>query len=123
MPVDRTAGGRWGFGFLFHAPPADGVEVALTVRGTGPVKLRAMDGSDGLAALPGFQPRPANVGVARLSHLSELVCGGPHLHVVIRDLGVVVAFMATASAYAPTTTPGARSGGCHASRVTRHEAA
>ena len=22
VPVDRTAGGVWGFGFVFHAPPA-----------------------------------------------------------------------------------------------------
>jgi hypothetical protein len=31
-----------------------------------------MDGSDGLADLPGFRPRPADVGVAG-SHTSELV--------------------------------------------------
>jgi hypothetical protein len=44
----------------------------LTVQGTGPVKLRAMDGSDGLSGLPDFRPRPTDVGVAG-SHTSEMV--------------------------------------------------
>jgi hypothetical protein len=72
LPTTRTAGGAWGFGFIFHAPPPSGVDVALTVRRTGPVKLRAMDGSDGLTALPGFEPRPAGVGIVG-SHSSEMV--------------------------------------------------
>ncbi|MCA2213076.1 M28 family peptidase [Jidongwangia harbinensis] len=72
VPTDRTAGGPWGFGFVFHAPPPAGVEAVLTVRAAGPVRLRAMDGSDGLGALPGFRPRPADVGVLG-SHTSELV--------------------------------------------------
>jgi hypothetical protein len=72
VPVDRRAGAGWGFGFTFHAPPPSGVEVVLTVRGTGPVKLRAMDASDGLASLPGFHPRPADVGILG-SHTSEMV--------------------------------------------------
>jgi hypothetical protein len=72
VPVDRTVGGAWGFGFIFHAPPAEGVEVTLTVRGAGPVRIRAMDGSDGLGALPGFRARPPAVGIVG-SHTSELV--------------------------------------------------
>ena len=72
VPVDRSAGGPWGFGFVFHAPPAEGVEAVLTVRTPGPVRLRAMDGSDGLGALPGFRPRPADVGIVG-SHTSELL--------------------------------------------------
>jgi hypothetical protein len=36
------------------------------------MKLRAMDGSDGLSALPGFTPRPPGVGIAA-SHSSEMV--------------------------------------------------
>ena len=72
LPVDRSAGGAWGFGFVFHAPPADGVEVTLTVRGSGPVRIRTTDGSDGLAALPGFRARPPAVGIVG-SHTSELV--------------------------------------------------
>jgi hypothetical protein len=72
LPVDRKAGGPWGFGFVLHAPPADGVEVVVSVRGTGPLRLRAMDASDGLTALPGFRARPADVGVAG-SHISEMV--------------------------------------------------
>jgi Peptidase family M28 len=72
VPTDRKAGGPWGFGFTFHAPPPSGVDVVLTVQGTGAVKLGAMDGSDGLAELPGFRPRPADVGVVG-SHTSEMV--------------------------------------------------
>jgi hypothetical protein len=72
VPVDRKAGAGWGFGVIFHAPPRSGVDVVLTVRGTGPVKLRAMDASDGLSGLPGFHPRPPDVGVLG-SHSSEMV--------------------------------------------------
>jgi hypothetical protein len=72
VPTDKKAGGPWGFGFVFHAPPADGVEVTLTVPAKTPLKLRAMDASDGLSAVPGFRPRPADVGVVG-SHSSEMV--------------------------------------------------
>jgi hypothetical protein len=72
VPIGKTAGGPWGFGFVFNAPPASGVDVILRVRGTAPVKLRAMDASDGLTALPGFNPRPADVGIAG-THTSEMV--------------------------------------------------
>ena len=72
VPADTVAGGPWGFGFIFHAPPPEGIEINLTVRAQGPVLVRAMDGSDGLANLPGFQPRPANVGI-RGDHTSEMV--------------------------------------------------
>ncbi|GAA4596969.1 hypothetical protein BJY16_002200 [Actinoplanes octamycinicus] len=72
VPVDKAAGGGWGFGFIFHAPPPEGVRVALTLRGTGPVKLRAMDASDDVTAMPGFHARPAGVGVLG-SHSSEMV--------------------------------------------------
>ena len=72
LPTGRKAGGGWGFGFVFNAPPPAGVDVALTVQGTAPVRLRAMDGSDGLSGLPGFKPRPAVVGVLG-SHSSDLV--------------------------------------------------
>jgi hypothetical protein len=57
---------------VFHAPPADGIEVALVLRGAEPVRLRVMDASDGLSGLPGFRARPPDVGVAG-SHTSELV--------------------------------------------------
>ncbi|MEH1012037.1 M28 family peptidase [Micromonospora sp. CPCC 206060] len=64
---------RWGFGIVFHAPPAEGVEIELVLRGApGQVRVRAMDASDGLTGLPGFRPRPAGVGIAG-SHSSEMV--------------------------------------------------
>ena len=73
MPVKLDKkDGPWGFGFVFHAPPADGVEVTLTVKTSGPVQFRAMDGSDGLGSLPGFKARPAGVGIVG-SHSSELL--------------------------------------------------
>lgn len=60
------------FELLFHAPPADGITVRLTVAQTGRMTFRALDGSDGLSGLPGFVPRPADIGVEG-SHTSELV--------------------------------------------------
>ncbi|MEV4758669.1 M28 family peptidase [Micromonospora sp. NPDC049559] len=74
VPVQRVDdGGPWSFGLVFHAPPPEGIEVEfeLATRG-GPVSLRAMDASDGLAGLPGFQPRPPGVGILG-SHSSEMV--------------------------------------------------
>jgi hypothetical protein len=60
------------FGVTFHAPPPDGLPVTVTLSRTGPVRVRVMDGSDGLDGLPGFTPRPAGVGVEG-SHDTELV--------------------------------------------------
>ncbi|MDG4784001.1 M28 family peptidase [Micromonospora sp. WMMD961] len=74
--VARTATQKpWGFGVVFHAPPAEGVEITLTMYPSpadGPVALRVMDASDGLDALPGFRPRPPAVGVVG-SHSSEML--------------------------------------------------
>jgi hypothetical protein len=56
----------------FHAPPEDGVRFTVEVAGTGAVTLRAVDGSDGLDGLPGFEPRPAGVDAAG-THSSDLV--------------------------------------------------
>jgi hypothetical protein len=60
------------FGVLFHAPPADGLKITVETDAAGPLKVRVMDGSDGLDGLPGYTPRPPGVGV-RGSHSSELV--------------------------------------------------
>ncbi|WP_138759667.1 M28 family peptidase [Modestobacter altitudinis] len=56
----------------FHAPPEAGVAATFVVEGGGPVTVRALDGSDGLADLPGFTPRPEDVGVAG-THTSDLL--------------------------------------------------
>lgn len=56
----------------FHAPPADGVQASFTVKGSGTARLRVADGSDGLSGLPGFRPRPEDVGAAG-THSSDLV--------------------------------------------------
>ena len=78
VPVDRAADERWSFGLLFHAPPADGVALELVLRpppqggSGGQLRFRVLDGSDGLTGLPGFRPRPPDVGIAG-SHSSELV--------------------------------------------------
>jgi hypothetical protein len=71
VPANQT-GQKWGWGFTFHGPPADGIEVTVTVRTPGPVIFRVMDGSDGFGGVPGFQERPSNVGVVG-SHTSELL--------------------------------------------------
>lgn len=57
---------------LFHAAPLDGVELVLTLPAASPMTLRVIDGSDGLADLPGFVARPADIGIQG-SHTSELV--------------------------------------------------
>jgi hypothetical protein len=72
VPPDQPANGPWGFGFVFHAPAPGGVEVTLTVPAGTPLRLRAMDASDGLTAVPGFSARPADVGVLG-SHSSEML--------------------------------------------------
>ena len=56
----------------FHAPPEEGVRFTVEVTGGGGVTLRAVDGSDGLDGLPGFQPRPDDVDAAG-THSSDLV--------------------------------------------------
>ena len=58
---------------LFHAVPAEGLEVTLEVDDAGaPVKVRVMDASDNLSELVGFVHRPEGVGV-KGSHTSEMV--------------------------------------------------
>ncbi len=68
-PVDRVeAVGRWGFGLGYAAPPPEGVTVRLTVREAGPLRVRVVDESQGLASLPGFVPRPAHLSTAPGHH-------------------------------------------------------
>ncbi|MEV6691759.1 M28 family peptidase [Micromonospora sp. NPDC051196] len=72
VPIEKREG-RWGFGVVFHAPPPDGIEITLTVEPkAAQVALRATDVSDGLDELPGFRPRPPDVGVVG-SHTSEML--------------------------------------------------
>ncbi|MEV0157621.1 M28 family peptidase [Micromonospora sp. NPDC050686] len=72
IPVSHRDEGGW-WGVVFHAPPPEGVEITLTLDQRGDrVTLRAMDASDGLAGLPGFQARPADVGIVG-SHSSEML--------------------------------------------------
>lgn len=75
-PVSREVSlGDGPFQLLFHAPPADGITVRLTVADTAQMTFQVLDGSDGLEDLPGFVPRPADVGIEG-SHTSELVLVG-----------------------------------------------
>ncbi len=67
--------GTGDFDLLFHAPPDGTIRLTFTVDHAGPVTLRVLDGTDGLSGLPGFVPRPADVGVQG-SHTSELVLVG-----------------------------------------------
>ena len=59
----------------FYAPGEEGFEVRLTVPAGQPLDLRVVAAGGGLEGLPGFRPRPAEVGVAG-SHTSELVLVG-----------------------------------------------
>ncbi|MGZ4606378.1 MAG: M28 family peptidase [Blastococcus sp.] len=70
--VPATALGGSRLRVTFHAPGADGVQAMFTVDGSGPVSLRAIDGSDGLSGLPGYVPRPAGIDAAG-THSSDLV--------------------------------------------------
>ncbi|MGY1603739.1 M20/M25/M40 family metallo-hydrolase [Geodermatophilus sp. SYSU D00815] len=70
--VPEEALGESALWLTFHALPADGLEVTMTVEGGGALDLRVMDGSNGLDGLPGFTPRPAGVDAAG-SHSSDLV--------------------------------------------------
>ncbi|MFU8853621.1 M28 family peptidase [Micromonospora sp. SL1-18] len=71
QPVDLD--GVRASGFIFHAPPSEGVEFDLTFDASGnELRLRAMDASDGLAGIPGFRPRPPDVGIVG-SHSSEML--------------------------------------------------
>jgi hypothetical protein len=71
-PVAEPALGEDRLWVTFHAPPADGLQASFTVAGGGPVRLRVIDGSDGLDGLPGFEPRPDGVDAAG-THSSDLV--------------------------------------------------
>jgi hypothetical protein len=70
VPDDAVGGDS--LRITFHAPPATGLQVSVTVDGDGPVDLRVTDGSDGLTGLPGYQPRPDGVDAAG-THSSDLV--------------------------------------------------
>ena len=70
--VPESALGEDRLFLTFHAPPEDGIAVTVAVEGGGAVSVRAIDGSDGLAGLPGFEPRPDHVDAAG-THSSDLV--------------------------------------------------
>jgi hypothetical protein len=70
VPADALGSDR--LFVTFHAPPDDGVRFTVAVEGEGPVTVRAIDGSDGLGGLPGFEPRPDDVDAAG-THSSDLV--------------------------------------------------
>jgi len=57
---------------VFHAPPEGGLPASFSIEGGGAVTLRVVDVSDGLAALPGYEPRPDGVDAAG-SHSSDVV--------------------------------------------------
>jgi hypothetical protein len=57
---------------VFHAPPEGGLPASFSIEGGGAVELRVIDVSDGLAGLPGSEPRPDGVDAAG-SHSSDVV--------------------------------------------------
>ena len=71
-PVAEGALGEDRLWVTFHAPPAEGLQASFAVVGDGAVRLRVVDGSDGLDGLPGFEARPDGVDAAG-THSSDLV--------------------------------------------------
>lgn len=59
----REVPGGSGFLVRIESLPAAGAEVTLRLAGTGPLRLRVVDGADGIERLPGFEPRPRGVGI------------------------------------------------------------
>jgi len=57
---------------VFHAPPEGGLQATFGIEGGGAADLRVIDGSTGLAGLPGHQPRPEGIDAAG-SHSADLV--------------------------------------------------
>jgi hypothetical protein len=70
--VPATALGGDRLRVVVDAPPSGGVDAQLTVDGGSAPTLRLTDGSDGLDGLPGYRPRPPDVGAAG-THTSDLV--------------------------------------------------
>ena len=70
--VPEESLGRDRLSLTFHAPPGDGLRLEFSVQGGGPVAVRALDASTGLAGLPGHTPRPAGFDVAG-AHSADLV--------------------------------------------------
>ncbi len=57
---------------VFHAPPEGGLPASFSIEGGGAATLRVVEVSDGLTALPGYEPRPDGVDAAG-SHSSDVV--------------------------------------------------
>jgi hypothetical protein len=62
LPAESRWNKNGNWGFAYANAPADGIEVTLHAKGTGPVKLVVVDRSLGLPEVPGttFAPRPAD---------------------------------------------------------------
>ncbi|SOE02743.1 Zn-dependent amino- or carboxypeptidase, M28 family [Blastococcus haudaquaticus] len=70
VPEEELGGDRvW---IVFHAPPEDGLQASVSLEGGGAAELRVIDVSDGLAGLPGFEPRPDGVDAAG-AHSTDVV--------------------------------------------------
>lgn len=59
--IPGTRPGRWSSEIRFGDLPAEGVDITLTLRHRGPLRISGYDRTHGLAAVPGFVPRPAGL--------------------------------------------------------------
>lgn len=68
MPAPAGPQSRWGL--RYHAPPEEGFELLLGLKASQPVRLRAVDRSNGHPALPGVavRPRPDHLMPAPFAH-------------------------------------------------------
>lgn len=73
--LPRAEARRWSVNY-FSAPP-EGIELALEVLGSEPIKIRVQDESYGLPELPGhaFQPRPAGIIPSPVPHSDTTMVG------------------------------------------------
>lgn len=75
----RAEGRRWGLNY-YSAPP-EGIELALDVLASEPIKIRVQDESYGLPELPGqaFKPRPNGLIAAPLPYSDSTIVGKTYL--------------------------------------------
>jgi hypothetical protein len=61
----KPPSGRWNWGVIFEAVPAEGIDVTLTIQGADPLPLRVLAYHDGLPQLPQLAPLPEDLTWSR----------------------------------------------------------
>jgi len=61
----KPPSGRWNWALIYEAVPPEGIDVALTIQGAGPLPLRVLAYHDGLPPLPQLTPPPEDLTWSR----------------------------------------------------------